>query len=335
MHCLPVTEFSQVAEARRFTAQLGCGLGFTETDSARVALLVTEAATNLVKHATGGQLLVQSLPDVGGLELLALDTGPGIRYVAQSLRDGYSTAGSLGTGLGAITRLATFWDIYSVLGVGTALLMGIMPSSPPLLAPVNLDVGVVCIPKAGESVCGDASTVIQQPGCSLVLLADGLGHGPEAAQAAQTAVRLAHEHSTEPLEGLLERLHNGLRHTRGAAVAVAEVDLRPQEVKFAGVGNIAGRIILAEETVYLMSHNGTVGHQMRQVQALPYPWSDNALLVLHSDGLATRWDLMAYPGLARRHPSLIAGVLYRDFARGSDDVTVVVARVSAEQARAR
>lgn len=219
MHCLPVTEFSQVAEARRFTTQLACGLGFTETDSARVALVVTEAATNLVEHATGGQLLVQSLPDVGGLELLALDTGPGIRYVAQSLRDGYSTAGSLGTGLGAITRLATFWDIYSILGVGTALLMGMMPSSPPLLTPVNLDVGVVCIPKAGESVCGDASTVIQQPGCSLILL-HRHGVGPSRGSSTGGPVRypdLARRHQSDAEEALSPPRCSGDRKASGPA----------------------------------------------------------------------------------------------------------------------
>jgi hypothetical protein len=95
---------------------------------------------------------------------------------------------------------------------------------------------------------------------------------------------------------------------------------------FAGVGNIAGAVIITDTTQHLMSYNGIVGHQMQKLHTLTYPWADNALLVLHSDGLATRWDLRAYPGLAGRHPSLIAGVLYRDFRRDRDDVTVVVIR---------
>jgi len=191
----------------------------------------------------------------------------------------------------------------------------------------RLEVGVACVPKAGEIMCGDACAVMQQDGCCLVMVSDGLGHGQDAAEASQAAVRVVDEHPTEEPVALLERMHDSLRHTRGAAVAVAKVNLRRQEVVFAGVGNIAGRVMLAEKTSYLMSHNGIVGHQMRKVQALTYPWSDSALLLLHSDGLATRWDLTAYPGLARRHPSLIAGVLYHHFTRGYDDVIVVVARM--------
>ena len=338
MHRVPIVEISQVAEARRLATQLAHELDFAATDTARVALVVTEAATNLVKHATGGQLLMQALSDVHGVELLALDTGPGIRHMEQCLQDGYSTADSLGTGLGAITRLATLWDIYSVVGMGTALLMHILPSSSVTRASGHLDIGAVCLPKAGEVVCGDAWTAVQQIDRSLILVVDGLGHGPEAARAAQVAIRLVQEHSTEPLARLLERLHRGLQHTRGAVVALARVDLSGQEMTFAGIGNMAGRVIASDNPangLYLMSHNGTVGYQIRKVQALTYPWSDNALLVLHSDGLATRWDLRDYPGLTRRHPSLIAGVLYRDFARGLDDVIVVVARRRHALTRAR
>jgi hypothetical protein len=147
-----------------------------------------------------------------------------------------------------------------------------------------------------------------------------------AAEAAQAAIRMSREHPADSSVALIERMHGSLRSTRGAAVAVAEVHLRQQEMTFTGVGNIAGSLIRTDTRQHLMSSNGIVGYQMRQPRTLTYPWSDNALLVLHSDGLATRWDLHAYPGLAGRHPSLIAGVLYRDFSRDRDDVTVVVAR---------
>jgi hypothetical protein len=302
--------------------------------------VATEAATNLVKHANGGQLLVRQLADGQGIEFLALDTGPGIRNVRECLRDGYSTAGSLGIGLGAITRLATFWDIYSGAGMGTALLVRIHASLPPPLPASSagrradgLDIGVACAPKAGEEVCGDVWAVVQQAHRCLIIVADGLGHGPQAAEAAHAAVRTVYEYPTDLPAALLERMHDRLRSTRGAAVAIAEVDSRHQILTFAGVGNVAGTVIQPEKTQQLMSHNGTIGYQIRKIQALTYPWSDNALLVLHSDGLATRWQLHAYPDLVRRHPSLIAGVLYRDFARGRDDVTVVVARAAANNDR--
>jgi anti-sigma regulatory factor (Ser/Thr protein kinase) len=345
-----MVEPSQVAAARRLASQLASQLGFTTTDTGKVALVVTEMATNLVKHARGGQLLLQPLVDTHGMALLALDAGPGMPNVRECLQDGYSTAGSPGTGLGAITRLATHWDIYSVLGTGTVLFVQMLPVSSPLLSPASgfaslwassgqgrepFFVEGLCVPKAGEDVCGDAWTVVQQADYCTVMVADGLGHGLGAAEAAQAAVRVVHERPLEPPTALLECMHARLRPTRGAAVGVAVVHRQRQEVTFAGVDNITGTIVRAENTRALMSHNGIVGHQMRKVQALTYPWDAQALLVLHSDGLGTRWDLMAYPGLRRRRPGLIAGVLYRDFVRGRDDVTVVVIGESSASGAAR
>jgi hypothetical protein len=125
---------------------------------------------------------------------------------------------------------------------------------------------------------------------------------------------------------MIEVIHTRLRSTRGAALAVAEVDRDRQLVRFSGVGNIAGTILSAEGSRRMASHNGTVGHEVRKIQEFNYPWPQNAVLVLHSDGLATHWNLDSYAGLALRHPSLIAGVLYRDFSRRRDDVTVVAAK---------
>jgi hypothetical protein len=76
----------------------------------------------------------------------------------------------------------------------------------------------------------------------------------------------------------------------------------------------------------MVSHNGIVGHAVRSIQEFVYPCSRNMLVVLHSDGLATNWHLPVYPGLAEKHPGIIAATRYRDFTRGRDDVTVVVAR---------
>jgi anti-sigma regulatory factor (Ser/Thr protein kinase) len=318
--------------ARRLASRVAHELGFNEVGTGKVALLATEAATNLVKHATQGQLLVQPLPGGGGMDLLALDRGPGMRNLHACLRDGYSTAGSSGTGLGAITRLANCWDVYSLHGVGTVLLIRLLatPAVPAEDAGV-LDAGGVCVPKPREDVCGDAWTMVQHAGHTLVMVVDGLGHGLHAAEAARAAVQTVHEHPLQPPAALLERLHSTLRRTRGAAVAIAEVNAGRQEVTFAGIGNVAAALLGTEKTQSLPSQNGIVGHQMPKLRSLTYPWSDQALLLLHSDGLATRWNLTSYPGLSRRHPGVIAGVLYRDFVRGQDDVTVVAARAGWEK----
>ncbi len=334
MYCIPITEASQVAAARRVALQMTHSLGLSETETGTLALVVTEAATNLVKHAQAGRLLLRTLDEAEGpgVELLALDTGPGIANVGQCLQDGYSTAGSPGTGLGAITRLATLWDLYSVPGQGTALLARVVHRAGRTPAgrsshrstPGPLVVGVVCVPYPGETVCGDAWMVAQQEERCLALVVDGLGHGPAAADAARAVVQACRQHGTRTPEELLATAHTAAQGTRGAAVGLAEINTATQRLRFAGVGNIAGIVWTATGRRGLASHNGIIGHAMRRQQVFTYPWSPDVVVVLHSDGLLTRWRLDAYPGLVRRHPSLIAGVLYRDFARGRDDVTVLV-----------
>ena len=336
---LAVTETSQVGEARRAAAALAGRLGFNETEGGKVALVVTEAANNLVKHAGGGALLLGALErdHVRGVEVLALDQGPGMSDLGRCVGDGFSTAGTPGTGLGAIVRLAGFFDIHSLPHVGTALLARLwsrsLPAHPnpsPLGAEPQrgecLEIGAVSLPRPGEQMCGDAWAVEQRPGRCRFLVADGLGHGPMAADAARQAVRVFRENARLDPAEILQTVHAALRSTRGAAVAVVEVNVEGQQVRCAGVGNISGTICTAGASRSLVSHNGTVGHALHKIQQFVYPFPPGALLVLHSDGLATSWRLDQYAGLAARHPSLIAGVLYRDFKRGRDDVTVIVAR---------
>lgn len=320
---LSIAESSQVGEARRCANTIALRLGFSETDRGKVNLVVTEAANNLVKHAQDGVLLLRQINqlDQSGIEILALDKAPGIREVDRCLSDGYSTAGTSGHGLGAIRRLSDVFDLYSQLDSGTALLSQLWAGEPPSAA--TFDVGAVNLPKRGETVSGDAWAVDLTPQRSRFMVADGLGHGEMAAQAATKAVQIFFEQRDRLPAQMLDVMHGALRSTRGAVVAIA--DLSEQELRFAGVGNIVGSV-LAERNISLMSHNGTVGHEARKIQQFSHRWPSDGLLILHSDGLATHWRLDRYPGLRRKHPSLIAGVLYRDFQRGRDDVTVLVAR---------
>ena len=326
---LPILESSQAGEARRIAIALASRLGFNETERGKVGIVVTEVANNLVRHAVDGKLLLQPLTrnNIEGIEILALDKGPGMSNISQCLRDGFSTAGTPGTGLGAISRLSAFCDIYSVANVGTACLAQLWASPLPTSQPdSNLESGVVCLPKTGEEISGDAWAIDQDSGRSLVLVADGLGHGPQAALASREAVRIFRANLGRSPKEIVEAAHAALRSTRGAALAIAEVDVERLTVRFAGVGNISGAILSPLKSNSMVSYNGTVGHEVRKIQEFVYQWPKGGLLVMHSDGLGTQWRLDRYPGLVAKHPSLIAGVLYRDFNRGRDDVTVLVAR---------
>lgn len=326
---LPILEQSQAGEARRSALALASRLGFNETERGKVGIVVTEVASNLVRHARDGVLLLQAIEKyhIHGLQILALDTGPGIGNISESMRDGFSTAGGPGNGLGAISRLSGFVDIYSIPNAGTAILSQLWASPLPTNQPPdNLELGVVCLAKAGEEVCGDSWAYEISQERSLLLVADGLGHGPQAAQASTEAVRVFHENVNRSPQENLASIHQALRSTRGAALAIAQINFKDQSVRFAGVGNIAGTIISDAGRQNLVSYNGTVGHEVRKIQEFTYQWHPEAILLLHSDGLATQWRLERYPGLMYKHPSLIAGVLYRDFKRVRDDVTVLVAR---------
>jgi anti-sigma regulatory factor (Ser/Thr protein kinase) len=326
---LPVEEASQVGEARRLATRLARDLGFSETETGNVAIVVSEAGGNLAKYAKGGELLLRRLEHGGvmGIEVMALDRGPGVTNLAECLRNGYSTRGGPGTGLGAIARLSTLFDVHSIPGVGTAILCRLWSKPlPRSLQRQPLEAGAVCLPKRGEKISGDLWSIDQSPSRSRILAVDGLGHGPLAAEASVQTMRIFLNDPRLGPAAMVEAMHAGLRSTRGAAVGVAEVDIQNKVTRFAGVGNIAGVILSAQGSRNMVSQNGIVGHNVRRIQEFSYPWPDGGLLVMHSDGLAGRWSIDSYRGLASRHPSLIAGVLYRDFGRGRDDVVVVVAK---------
>jgi hypothetical protein len=159
-----------------------------------------------------------------------------------------------------------------------------------------------------------------------VIVADGVGHGPLAAAASRKAVEIFFHGAGRSLTELFEAMHVALRGSRGAAVAVAEIDREAEHVAYLGVGNIAAAIVAEQKTTNLVSHNGTIGAQCRRLQQFTYPWTPGASIVMQSDGLKSHWNLERYLGLANRHPSLIAGVLHRDHHRTNDDSTVVVVR---------
>lgn len=333
---IPVSDLSQVGEARRIVARLCGGLQFGETQKGRLAIIATELATNLVRHAGEGRLLVQEIATAAGaaFELVSIDKGRGIAHVDKALVDGYSTGGTAGHGLGAIRRLSDEFDIYSQVDHGTVILSRVYrePVPMPALITNSLVWGAISIPAPYETQCGDCWKLINDPGRFSVLVADGLGHGPAAAEAAEKAANAFEVNSRSAPGTLLQTAHGALCGTRGAAVAIACCDTQQSTLKYAGVGNISGTLISSADRRGLTSHNGIVGVQIRKVQEFDYAGGDRAILVMHSDGLQSRWTFDNYPGLTLRHPGIMAGILYRDFERGRDDATVVVVRWSSSKA---
>ncbi|HUS06023.1 MAG TPA: SpoIIE family protein phosphatase [Bryobacteraceae bacterium] len=326
-------ETSQTAEARRAARRMSKQIGFDETLAEQVAIVVTEACTNLLKHGGGGEVLLQTTGDHSReqpkLELMALDRGPGMN-LEQCTQDGFTTGTSPGHGLGAIMRLSSTCDFYSLPRKGTVVLARwAVPETKPENEEQPLRFGAVHVCKRGQEISGDSWGLEQINGYSVIMMADGLGHGYEAHVASSEAIRIFHLHAELPPKALIERTHQALRSGRGAAVAVAKIDRHTGTLTFSGAGNISAQIYSpAKPCQHLVSVNGTAGHQTQTLREFSYPWPADGVLVMHSDGLSRGTGLESYPRLPARDASLIAGVLYRDFSRGHDDATVVVAKAA-------
>ena len=196
-------------------------LGFDATRTGRAAIAVTEAATNILRHGGGGAILARSLArDAAlGIEVLALDRGPGMENFAASARDGVSTLGTAGTGLGAMQRQSDEFDVYTRPDAGTILRMAFW-SRETMPETSSYEVGAVCVPKDGETLSGDAWVAELRDDGATFLVADGLGHGPDAFRAASIASETLKSHPRDPAIRILDLAHGRLRSTRGAAVAV-------------------------------------------------------------------------------------------------------------------
>lgn len=328
-----VDEQSQVGGARRAAITLGTAHGLGSDALGRLALIVTEAATNIVRHASHGAIVLRALSgDDAAIEMLALDQGPGIANVQRAMGDGYSTAGTAGEGLGAIRRLANVFDIYSRRDLGTAILTRVSNLSPDADADATGDaslddrLGVVCVPMLGERECGDAWRISTGHRRLSLMVVDGLGHGAGAAAASATATAAFAGVEGAAAGAALARFDQATRGTRGTALSFASIDEAARTLAFAGVGNVDGRVLSqnGDETTHLVPQNGIVGHTMPTVRSMTVPWPSGARLILHSDGISTRWRVETYPGLIAVHPALMAGVLFRDFARERDDATILV-----------
>ena len=323
----PVDDASRVGEARRHAAALARELAWDDVDAGRLALVVTELATNLLRHAKKGRLLVAAKPQFDEVEVLAIDHGPGMPNVAQSMGDGFSTGSTPGTGLGAVRRLAQQFDIHSSTAHGTVVLARVASQRAPRRArDGRLQLGAIALCAPGETVCGDGWAACLDGPRAAVMLADGLGHGPAAAQAARAATEVFGRDPFGDLRGTLGQAHSELRTTRGAAVTALQADAHAGTVRSAGAGNVIARIVAGDSDRTLLSQHGTIGVQVRRLEEVPAQWPAHAVLVLHSDGIEGRWaSALLHPMLAH-DPTLAAAVLMREHLRGRDDATVIVVR---------
>ena len=323
--CIPVTDQSSVGEVRRSAALAAAKLGLDETQSGELAILATEASRNVLIHGGGGHVIVAGVQGSTGplARILALDKGAGIENVPRAMGDGYSTAGTMGVGLGAMKRLANRFDIFTGRS-GTIVLLELGDEGPA----DSVQIAGITLPYPGERFCGDGWYCEQTADRTIAILVDGLGHGLGAFEASQEAIATFRQRRSSGPGEILGYIHDALKKTRGAVAGIVEISPRPGSVTYAGIGNISASLIRGDSSRSLVSHNGTLGMTTQRIQEFREPWHPDSIFIMHSDGLQTKWDLSCYAGLGSRHAAMIAGVLIRDFRRQRDDAGIVVLKAA-------
>jgi anti-sigma regulatory factor (Ser/Thr protein kinase) len=320
----PMEESSRVGEARRYAALLGDECGLDEVAAGQLALVVTELANNLVRHAEQGQLLLAGRPTRSEVEVISMDRGPGIADVTRSLVDGFTTGSTPGTGLGAVRRLAHDFDIHSAVPAGTVIVARVRAAA--AVGGLAVSTGAVSLCAPGEQVCGDDWAFALEGATTAVIVADGLGQGPAAAAASRAARDVFCEQPFAGPRELLVQSHARLRSTRGAAVMMLQADAVAGTIRSAGAGNVMARLISGTSDRAILTQHGTAGVSIRTPEEVSTAWPPHAMLVVWSDGVEARWSGDTLTALLGRDPTLAAAVLLREHCRGRDDATVAVLR---------
>ncbi|ASZ11926.1 ATP-binding protein [Chitinophaga pendula] len=308
--------------------------GFPARKVAEIDIIVSEILTNIVKHAGSGTLLLKITAHIDQqqeLELIAFDKGPGMADVNRMMNDGVSTTNTLGGGLGALKRLSDDCQIYSQKNWGTIVLIRVLskPNNSRAKSPKAL-VRSILVPKPGESQCGDGSYYTVNDQHLKLLLCDGLGHGPDAAKVAELAGQAFLDYPTEDPVDMIGHLNVALKRTRGAVATVAIFDLKKKIWSICGIGNIMTKILSREGHKNYMPYNGIVGLNVpRNLKTQQIMHDDTQQLVMCSDGIRSRWDMLKYHGITRYDPSVFCAALLNDYARNTDDIGILTCKINA------
>jgi anti-sigma regulatory factor (Ser/Thr protein kinase) len=342
---IAITEEAHIGAAKRGIRRCVSEAGFTERQLAEIEIAVKEIGSNAVKFGQGtGQIFfgrTDSEIEPAGLEIVYVDKGPGIQDTSMAVEDGFTTAGTLGAGLGAIKRMADEFYIFSNVRSqsrrlpaygrtthGTVLVFRKCVDGP--RAPTHQKAlwGAMTRPASGFEENGDAYIIKRVGDRQLLTMIDGLGHGLGALQAAREAVATIESLAPQSLETIIKSTHEALRPTRGAVLGLAAIDCVTGQIEYAGIGNTDFRVLGGRSPMRLISLNGTLGSRLDRVKVFKEQLPKVATIIMSTDGISERWDVDSYPGVLGLHPQLLCAAVMRDYSRSNDDATILCGRLS-------
>jgi len=327
-----IDDRSYVSYIKREIHNLVTAEGFSSQKIGEIDIIVAELTSNLVKFAETGELLYRISSDDNGIffEINCIDSGKGIRNLSRMMQDGMSSSDTLGQGLGAIERLSHASAIYTKTDWGTVVHSKVYKnevSNSDRKKIIDLGAVQVCCP--GEKVCGDGYAVKKVENGFQFFMGDGLGHGINAHEAAQEAIKAFMECKEKSPAEVLRYIHQSVKKTRGLVATVANLDITDQKWSICGIGNISTSVYTGLTAKNYTPYNGILGHNIpRTLNDSFQDLEKYQTLIMHSDGLRTRWNLTDLPGILKYDPNVIAAVLYKDNARHNDDMSVFAAKIN-------
>lgn len=304
---------------------------FNEIRTAEIDIVVSELTSNLIKHAQKGELLyrlsVENNETV--FEMICIDNAMGIKDLSYAMKDGISSKATLGQGIGAIIRLSNFSQFYTLPNWGTIVYTVFYnDANYKVSLKKNILARVLNVAKPGENVSGDNACIKSFPGKTIVFVGDGLGHGHHAKDAVDKAIAIFKESMSGDPSGIIKEINRNLKHTRGLVATIATLDHQTKQWELCGVGNISTRLQKGLENKNYICHNGIIGFNIpARLENSRYDMEKFQQLILCSDGIKTRWDLVKYPGVLKYDPMILASILYKDHGRQTDDMTAVIIKV--------
>ena len=318
-----IREEVDVLRARKAGRDLASASGFNDVKTTEIEIAISELGLNIIKHrAVRGEIILTLVQDEGsltGFEIVARDHGPGIANTAAAMRDGESSAGTLGIGLSGVKRLMDEFTLNSELGRGTVVKVRKWLENG---ASLSAQFSVLSRPKAGETLSGDAYFIRRTHNGIFFSVIDALGHGSEANKTVVTALDILGNCYMDDLADIAATCHRGLRHTRGVALGMCRIRQPEGVIEHLSIGNVELRVYQGLKEQHTICFNGTLGMETERYHVSSYPYTTRTALVLFSDGISGKFKLSEF--LLEKTPVEIASYVFRNYSREYDDATVLV-----------